>query len=98
VNFYDEEKSKKMIKKVNDDLTLLFDEYKILHGSIINDQGGRSKQGETTPVVEDIGVLTSMFKKHKSTINGGESKSELEKYLMNDLEVVDEACFVILQW
>jgi hypothetical protein len=54
VNFYDEEKSKKIIKKVNDDLTLLFDEYKILHGSIINDQGGRSKQGETTPVVEDI--------------------------------------------
>jgi hAT family C-terminal dimerisation region len=39
-----------------------------------------------------------MFKKHESTINGGESKSELEKYLMNDLEVVDEACFDILQW
>jgi hAT family C-terminal dimerisation region/Domain of unknown function (DUF4413) len=98
VNLYGEEKGKKMIKKVNDDLTLLFDEYKILHGSIINDQGGRSKQRKIAPVVEDIGVLTSMFKKHKSATNGGESKSELEKYLMDDLEVVDETCFDILQW
>jgi hAT family C-terminal dimerisation region/Domain of unknown function (DUF4413) len=98
VNLYGEEKSKKMIKKVNDNLTLLFDGYKILHGSIINDQGGRSTQRKIAPVVEDIGVLTSMFKKHKSVTNGGESKSELEKYLMDDLEVVDEACFDILQW
>jgi hAT family C-terminal dimerisation region len=41
--------------------------------------------------------ILSMFKKHKSTMNGGESKSELEKYLKHDLEA-NETKFDILGW
>jgi hAT family C-terminal dimerisation region/Domain of unknown function (DUF4413) len=99
INLYGKEKGKKFIKKVSDDLILLFDEYKNLHGATTNDQGSKSNdQAEASPNVGDIGVLTSMFKKHKSAANGGENKSELEKYFKDDLEVVEEASFDILKW
>jgi hAT family C-terminal dimerisation region len=54
--------------------------------------------GESTSIVEDIGVPIFIFKKHKSATNGGEIKSELKKYFMDDLNVVDEACFDITRW
>ncbi|XP_078154114.1 zinc finger BED domain-containing protein RICESLEEPER 2-like [Carex rostrata] len=95
---YGQEKSGKMIKKVTNDLVLLFDEYKRLYGLVLSEKGLKNvTPDEESMGIDDVQVLTSMFKKHKSDTSGEENKSELEKYLKDDLEV-DEIDFDILGW
>ncbi|XP_078165403.1 zinc finger BED domain-containing protein RICESLEEPER 2-like isoform X1 [Carex rostrata] len=97
---YGKDKSEKMIKKAKDDLEMLFDEYNRLYGSPLNNNG--SNNNITTELnlgKEDAQtqVVNLRFKKHKYETNAGESKSELEKYLKDNLEN-DVSDFDLLRW
>lgn len=100
---YDEDKGAAICKRVKDTMYALFDEYKKLDSSS-NGQPTNSSLNENLkeinegqPSQRNKSRMKCLFKKHRAEKDGGDHKSELDRYLEEEIED-DIISFDILEW